>query len=147
MSLISNTSEIWCKNSDCENYQVKNKGNILIKEYKGINQRALILCKTCGKCFSETRETPFFGLKTSIDEIARVLSLVPKLGSFRAVARYTNHKPDTIITWIDLVKENKREINNYFLKYYHYSPTQINMIWSTIEKRKRNGNNTIQFKK
>jgi hypothetical protein len=117
---------------------MKDQGNIQIKEFKGRNNNALLVCKTCGKCFSETFETPFFRLKTSIDEIAKVISLIPKLGSIRAVARYTDHKPDTILGWLDLIMENKEFMNDYFYKYYHYSPEQINNIWYNIEKRRRN---------
>jgi len=40
-----------------------------LKERYGKDNRALLKCKTCGHCFSETRGTPFFGLNTSIDEV------------------------------------------------------------------------------
>jgi hypothetical protein len=121
----------------CKDFVQGKKGNISIKEFKGNNNNALLICKTCGKCFSETSGTPFFGLKSTIDELARVLSLIPKMGSIRAVARYTDHKPDTIIKWIKLTSNNKEVINEYFGTYYHYNRAQIEEVWSKIEERKR----------
>jgi len=132
-----NISTFTCHNPECENFSIKNRGNILIKEYKGKNQNALLICTTCGKCFSETQNTPLFGLKTSIDELARTFSLIPKLGSIRAVAKYTKHKPDTILKWIQLVENNRELLNDFFFKYYRYTKTQIEEIWSSIESRKR----------
>jgi len=93
------------------------------------------------KCFCETHGTPFFGFKTPTDEIAKVLVLIPKLGSIRAVARETNHKPDTIISWIELLNDSIMEINNYLYNNLHYSEAQIDEIWSCISKRKRKFNN------
>lgn len=74
-------------------------------------------------------------------EVAQALALIPELGSIRAVARQTNHKADTIISWIDMIDGNKGEINSYFINKLHYAPDQVDDIWSYIKKRKRKFNN------
>lgn len=136
------TSEIdiekfWCWNKKCPNYGKKGKGNIFIKEWKGKNQRALLMCKTCKKCFSETHGTPFFGLKTDIDEVAKTLALIPERGGIRATARYTGHKPDSIISWIKLAGVHAKQINDYFLQNLHLTQVQVDEIWSFIKKRRK----------
>ena len=143
-----NGEKLYCRNRKCPNYGKKGNGNIILKEFKGRNKRALLMCKICKKCFSETHGTPFFGLKTSISEVAEALALIPNLGSIRAVARFTNHKPDTIRSWIDLAEEDSvDEINYYFYKNLHLTQVQIDEIWTSINKRKRgNPNNGKQNK-
>ena len=130
-----------CYNSNCPDFGKTGEGNIFVKELRGKHQRALLMCKTCRKCFCETRGTPFFGLKTPMAEIAEVLALIPELGSIRAVARQTNHKADTIISWIDMINGNKKEINEYFINELHYTPNKMDEILDFINKRKRTNNN------
>jgi hypothetical protein len=144
MQLIKNPNDLMCINPECINYLERNMGNIFVKEYKGKNKTALLICKTCGKCFSETHGTPLFRLKTSLEELARVLSLIPKLGTIRAVARYTNHKPDTILAWINSIGDDKKIINDYLSTNYRYSKVQLDEIWSLIESRRRKNIETNQ---
>ena len=49
----NNIKNSWCKNPECKDYLIIDNENIVIKEYKGKNARALLKCKTCGKCFSD----------------------------------------------------------------------------------------------
>ena len=58
-------SKFWCWQKDCPDYGKKGEGNIVLKERYGKDNRALLKCRTCGHCFSETHGTPFFGLNTS----------------------------------------------------------------------------------
>ena len=133
--------DFMCNNQNCPDFGKPGNGNISVKEYRGKNRRALFKCKTCNKCFCETHGTPFFALKTPIHEIANTLLLIPDLGSIRATARHTNHKPDTIISWIELVNNNMAEFNEYFQKHLNYSQARLDELWSYINTRKRVSNN------
>jgi hypothetical protein len=82
-------SEFCCLNKDCPDYGKKGKGNIKLKERYGPKNRALLRCNTCTHCFSETRGTIFFGLKTPDDEILRTLAMIPEKGSIRGTGRAT----------------------------------------------------------
>ena len=62
-------SQFCCLNKDCPDYGVKNQGNIAFKEIYGKNNHVLLKCKTCKRCFSETKGTAFFGLDTSQEEV------------------------------------------------------------------------------
>ena len=55
-------SKYWCPRKDCRDYGKTGKGNIIIKEKYGKEERYLLKCKTCKHCFSETRGTAFFCL-------------------------------------------------------------------------------------
>jgi len=93
-------SQFFCWNEDCPDYGIKNQGNIFLKERYGKNQHALLKCKTYKRCFSETRDTVFFELNTSEEEILRTLAMIPEKGSIRGVARATGHRGSQIRTLI-----------------------------------------------
>ena len=104
---IKITSEIdfspfFCWNKDCPDYGIKNQGNIVFKERYGKNHHALLKCKTCKGCFSETKGTVFFGLDTPEEEVLRAIAMLPEKGSIRGVARATGHSKDTICRWFRL---------------------------------------------
>jgi hypothetical protein len=69
-------SQFFCWNKVCPDYGINNQGNIVLKEKYGKNNHALLKCKTCTKCFSETRCTVFFQLNTPEKEILRTLDMV-----------------------------------------------------------------------
>ena len=130
-------SEFWCWNERCPDHGKKGRGNIRVRELRGKDKRALLLCKTCGCCFSETKGTPFFGLKTPIEEVVRALSMLPERGSIRSVGRSTKHKPDTIIEWIRVAGAHAKEVNDYMLRDLELDRVQVDEIWAFIKKRRK----------
>jgi len=129
-------SGFWCWHSDCPDYGKKCSGNIVIKEYYGKNDTALLKCRTCGHCFSETRGTPFFGLTTPWNEVVRTLAQIPEKGSIRGVARSSGHDKGTICKWVDLAGMHCEEVTDYFLRDLHLDRVQVDEIWSYIKKAK-----------
>jgi len=51
-------SKFWCWQKDCPDYGKMGAGNIVLKERYGKENRALLKCKTCSHCFSETHGRP-----------------------------------------------------------------------------------------
>ena len=94
-------------------------------------------CKSCGKCFSETRGTPFFGLKTPRKEILRSLAIIPEKGSIRGVARATSHGKNTICKWLYIAGAHCKEVTEYFLHDLELDKVQVDEIWGYIKKRKK----------
>ena len=125
----------WCWHEGCPDYGKKGSGNIILKERYGRNNIALLLCKTCGHCFSENRGTPFFDLNTSMEEVLRTIALLPEKGSIRGLARATGHDKNTICRWLDLVGNHCREVTDYYLNDLNMDRVQVDEIWSYIKKR------------
>ena len=128
-------SQFWCWDVNCPDYGKKGLGNIVLKERYGKNNTALLRCKTCGHCFSETRGTLFFGLSTPWDEVLRTLAMLPEKGSIRGVARATGHDKDAICRWMKLAGDHCNDVNNYFLNNLDLDNIQIDEIWSYIKKK------------
>jgi len=132
-----NLSDYWCHHEGCQDYGIRDKGNIVVKERYGKNDRALLKCRTCGHCFSETRGTIFFGLSTSDEEVLNVLAQLVEKGSIRGVARATSHDKNTICRWLKRAAGHCKEVNYYFLKHLHLTQVQIDEIWSFCKKTKK----------
>ena len=130
-------SKYWCPRKDCKDYGKTGKGNIIIKEKYGKEERYLLKCRSCGHCFSETRGTAFFGLHLPKEEILRVLSMLPEKGSIRGLARATNHSQDTISKWMKVAGNHCREVDEYYLNNLKLERIQVDEICSYIKKRKK----------
>jgi hypothetical protein len=136
MALERDLSQFWCWREDCPDYGKKGIGNIVLKEFYGKNNAALLKCRTCGHCFSETRGTPFFGLTNPWEDVVRTLALIPEKGSIRGVARATHHDKNTVCKWVDLAGKHSEEVSDYFLQDLHLDRVQVDEIWSYIKKAK-----------
>jgi len=130
-------SQYFCWNKDCTDYGIKNQGNIVLKERYGKNNHALLKCKTCKKCFSETRGTVFFQLNTPEEEILRTLAMIPEKGGIRGLARATGHSKDTICRWLEIAGTHSKDVTTYFLKNLNLKRVEVDEIWSYIKKSKK----------
>jgi transposase-like protein len=132
-----NLVDYWCCHEDCSDYGKREIGNIVIKERYGKNNRAMLKCRTCGHCFSETRGTIFFGLNTPDEEVLKVLAQLVEKGSIRGVARATGYDKNTICRWLKRAAEHCQEVNEYFLRNLHLTQVQIDEIWTFCKKTKK----------
>ena len=130
-------SQFFCWNEDCPDFGIRNKGYIVFKERYGKNNHALLKCKTCKGCFSETKGTVFFGLDTPEEEVLRTISMLPEKGSIRGVARATGHNKDTICRWLEIAGTHSKEVTTYFLVNHNLNRVEVDEIWSYIKKAKK----------
>jgi transposase-like protein len=132
-----NLADYWCCHEGCPDYGKRDSGNIVIKERYGKNDRAMLKCRTCGHCFSETRGTIFFGLNTPDEDVLKVLAQLVEKGGIRGVARATGYDKNTICRWLKRASEHCQEVNEYFLRNLHLTQVQIDEIWTFCKKTKK----------
>jgi transposase-like protein len=128
-------SKFWCVNEDCPDYGKRKNNNIVFKERYGKKNRALLQCKTCKHCFSETRGTMFFGLNTPREEVLKTLAMIPAKGSIRETAMAARHDKNTICRWLNIAGESRKEVTDYFLRDHNLTKAQVERIWSYLRKR------------
>jgi transposase-like protein len=128
-------SKFWCVNEDCPDYGKRENRNIVFKERYGKKNRALLQCKTCKHCFSETRGTMFFGLNTPREEVLKTLAMIPAKGSIRETAMAARHDKNTICRWLNIAGESRKEVTDYFLRDHNLTKAQVERIWSYLRKR------------
>ena len=94
MSIIYNA---YCVNDNCKDFGIKNLENISIRgKFGKSKERNLLYCRTCGKRFSSSRTTAFFGLRLSDKKINRILQCTAEGSGIRATGRQLNISKDTV---------------------------------------------------
>jgi len=125
-----------CPNKDCECYNTRNLGNISIRgKYGKIKIRNLLYCRTCGKRFSETHNTAFFGLQISDDLIRQIVHHAAEGVSVRATARLLECDKDTVNRVILKAGEHCANVlsdQNVSLK---MTEVQLDELWSFTQKK------------
>ena len=124
-----------CPNPKCKYNDKKNKGNIIKKGFRGKIRN--YKCTFCGKQFVETYGTVMYHKKMKRKEIVRICDLFAEKLSFRAVARATHHKLDTIRNLAENMANHARQTTEFFLHDLKLNPTEVDEIWTFVKKNKK----------
>jgi hypothetical protein len=122
----------FCDKTCCSYYGQVGAGNIKIKSRK----KSQLYCKGCKQIFSARKGTLFFGLRTPIDKIVQVLSLLARGIGVNAVCRESEVTADSLRSWILFASKHVKELSAYMEKDMHLEQVQIDEFWSFIRKKK-----------
>jgi len=79
----------------------------------------------------------FFGLKTPIDKVIKVLqSLVRGMG-LRNTCRQEKVTADSVLDWIEKAAQHVNEFTQYMQQEMHLEQIQIDEFWSFIRKKRK----------
>jgi transposase-like protein len=79
----------------------------------------------------------FFGLRTDIDKIARVLGLLASGMGVNAVCRENDVTADSLRDWIVLASNHVDEFSKVLEQDMHLEQVQIDEFWSFVRKKKK----------
>ena len=128
-------SKFACLNKGCRFYGERGRRNIGVNGFSGPTKRfRQLICKECGRTFSENKGTPFYGMKTDREKIARALKMVVERGSMRGAARAVGVDKDTICEWVRKASEHAEALNEYMLHDLHMSAVELDELWTTVKK-------------
>lgn len=127
-------SHQYCDNIDCPFYGKVGASNIFINTRKN----GQVYCNACDSPpFSVRRGTMFFGLRTPMEKIVRVLGLLASGVGVNAVCREQDVTADSLRTWIVLAANQVDAFTNYMQQNMHLEQVQIDEFWSFIRKKKK----------
>lgn len=126
---------IACPNKNCRVYRKRNKKNIKKNGLRGKAQN--YKCIGCDKQFTATFGTPLYRRRIKKKEIARICELFTEKLSFRAVARITHHKLDTIRSLAEDMAQHCQQTTEFFLKDLKLTPIEVDEIWTFVKKNKK----------
>ncbi len=127
----------FCPNELCSDFSIRNKGNISIRGTYGKNkQKQLLYCRTCGKRFSDTRSTAFFGLHITEEQVRQIIHHAAEGVGVRATARLLNLDKDTVNRAILRAGEHCSRVISGLLQSLHLSEVQLDELWAFVKKRK-----------
>jgi IS1 family transposase/transposase-like protein len=134
-----------CPNSNCEHYQLINRGNIrAISTYlTASGKRRIFQCQTCGQTFSETRDTVFFDLRTPEEKVMLALKMLLVRVGLSDIGFVLGVTEATVLEWLERAAQQAEKINHHLLRELPVTQVQLDELWNFIE-RKRSAHDTPQ---
>jgi hypothetical protein len=126
-------SHQYCDNPACAMHGLVGKGNIKVHSLVS-GQGYCNCCK--GKPFSIRKGTMFFGLRTPMDKIIKVLQLLSSGMGQNAVCRQEGVTGDSVRSWIVLASEQVSSFTAYMQRDMALGQVQIDEFWSFIRKKR-----------
>jgi IS1 family transposase len=142
-SLIA-TNHLFCPNPKCQGFHILGPdlnhnivGGGSYPTTSGEN-RQMYQCKLCGKRFSETHGTVFFGLKTPSETIYRALASLAEGQSIRATARIFGVDKNTVLSWLRRAGEHCQQVSSYLMRNLKVAQVQLDELWTFVTKKEKN---------
>ncbi|MFN0200556.1 MAG: hypothetical protein ACKVTZ_03505 [Bacteroidia bacterium] len=126
-------SQQYCDNENCSHYGQVGAGNLRTHSTKS----GQVKCNKCeSKPFSVRKGTMFFDLRTPIDKIIMVLSLLSSGMGVNALCREQDVTADSLRSWIILAATHVDAFSAYMQQNMHLEQVQIDEFWSFIRKKR-----------
>ena len=131
-----------CPNQECRLRGQRNRGNIRVNGWSGRGRRnRQLICRECGKTFSENYGTPFYGLMTDRETVVRALKMVVERGSMRGAARAMEVDKDTVCEWVKKASENTETLTEYMVHDLQMPVVEVNELWATVKRNRSTSTN------
>ena len=99
--------------------------------------RGQLYCNCCkGKPFSARKGTLPFGLRTPVDKVVRVLSLLASGMGQNAVCRQEDVTGDTVRAWIVLASKQVSAFTEFMQRDMNLDQAQIDEFWSFVREKR-----------
>lgn len=124
----------FCPNEACPDFgklQTGQQRNIekYGKTKKGVQRYR---CKTCGKTFTETYGTIFYGKRTAEHEILETLALLAEGVRLSTLARVKGHKEDTILQWLREAAQHAEQVEDALMAEFQLTRGQLDALWTYV---------------
>ena len=126
-----------CPNQKCRLHGQRNRGNIRVNGWSGRGRRnRQLICRGCGKTFSENYGTPFYGLMTDKETVVRALKLVVERGSMRGAARAMDVDKDTVCDWVRKASDHTETLTEYMVHDLQMPALEVDELWATVKRNR-----------
>jgi len=130
----------YCDNPHCMCYSLVGKGNIKTH----CRRKGQVYCNKCNRIFSVRKGTMFFGLRTDIEKIIKVLTLLSSGMGMNAVSKAECVTCDSIRDWLVLAARHVSQFSAYMQQNMQLTQVQIDEFWSFVLKKKENISTDLQ---
>ncbi len=134
MGIVLNS---YCINEQCKDYGIKNSNNIRTRGVFGVNKdKQLLYCRTCGKRFSGSQMSAFFGLRLSQDKINQIILLSSKGEGIRPIGRKLGIDKDAVNRVVLKTEKHCKVTLSNLLDSLRLDKTQLDTLFSFLKHRK-----------
>ncbi len=123
-----NLQTVFCPNEGCYDKHKRGMGNIVAHGQK----RERCKCKTCGKTFSYRHTTPFFGLRSDVQEVICVVTLVAYGCPVAAIVAAFERDERTIANWLQRAGDHAEVFHHQQMRPLDLKPVQVDELWLLI---------------
>lgn len=127
----------FCPNEACEQYGLRNQGNIAVRgQYGKDKSRDLLYCRTCGRRFAATQGSALFGLHLPAKTIQDIIHHAAEGVGVRATARMLGLDKDTVNRVVLRVGEHCAKVLSNLMADLNLTEAQLDELWTFVKKRK-----------
>lgn len=123
----------YCDNPNCSCYNKVGVDNIRTNS----RAKGQVYCNRCKNIWVVTKGTMFFGLRTPIDKVIKVLQCLARGMGVNNTCRQENITADSILEWIIKASKHSNEFTQYMQQEMHLDQVQIDEFWSFIRKKRK----------
>lgn len=126
-----------CPNPECPHYRRMQQGNVsAIATYlTQSGKRRIFRCRTCATHFSETRETVFFDLRTSEEQVIMALKMLLVRVDLAGLGFVLGVTETTVLAWLRRAAHQAEAINQHLLRNLPVTQVQLDEMWNFIGRK------------
>jgi len=115
---MDDLSHFCCQNPRCVTHGRRGAGNLSVCGHIGkAKDIRLLLCKTCGKRFSERKGTVFYRSRMPLAKVISILQHVQEGNGMRQTGRLEQVKEDTVIRYAKRAGEHAQQLHEELLAF------------------------------
>jgi transposase-like protein len=134
---VINLDKYSCCNAECKHYNLFAEGNIAVRAKYGINKdRYLLYCKTCGKTFAATRDTPLFKSHLPQDTVTQIIKLSAEGVGIRSMARILGISTKAVMSNIARLGEHCDHFLDDLVFSLDLQEVQLDELWTFVKKKR-----------
>ena len=128
----------FCSNADCPDYGRSGSGHVV--RY-GFTRRGVqrYQCRTCGKTFTATCGSVFYGLRHDPQTVLECLALLAERNSQAALSRVKGVKEETIAAWLKRAAAHVEQIEPVLIGKYRVRRAQLDALWTFVGHKGEKG--------
>ena len=132
-------SNQYCDNPECESCNKVGIDNIRTNS----RLKGQVYCNICNNRWVVTKGTIFFGLRTPMDKVIKVLLCLCRGMGLNNTCRQEKVTADSVLSWISKASGHVNEFTEYMQQEMNLEQVQIDEFWSFIRKKRK----TLQMKR
>jgi IS1 family transposase len=126
-----------CPNPECSLYNRMHKGNIraISTSMTHSGKRRILRCTQCEKCFSETRDTVFFDLRTPEEKVMMALKMLLVRVDLAGIGFVLGVTEETVLAWLRRVAHQAEALNHHLLRHLPVTQIQLDEMGNFIARK------------
>jgi IS1 family transposase len=126
-----------CPNPACTHYRRLQQGNVsaLATYLTQSGKRRIFRCRMCETHFAETRETVFFDLRTSEEQVMMALKMLLVRVDLAGISFVLGVTEETVLAWLRRAAHQAEAINQHLLRNLPVTQVQLDEMWNFIGRK------------